>query len=187
MSENSTNGDGLTAAERLLNDLWEEHMRYEFATQSTEDTLGTMTADSFINHVPVMTGGVGLEEIGEFYSTHFIPQMPPDTEITPVSRTIGRDQLVDEMVFKFTHNSNGLDAARLGAHRKTSRGPARRDSRLSRRQSVKGTYLLGSGIGPRSTWPHRHRQTAGRRVRDRPKGARSVPAVKYADPAFVLN
>src|SRR6202163_1269590 len=29
--------------------------------------------------------------------------MPPDTEMTPVSRTIGEDQLVDEMVFKFTH------------------------------------------------------------------------------------
>jgi len=29
--------------------------------------------------------------------------MPPDTEMTPVSRTIGDDQIVDEMVFKFTH------------------------------------------------------------------------------------
>ena len=29
--------------------------------------------------------------------------MPPDTEMTAVSRTIGKDQLVDEMVFKFTH------------------------------------------------------------------------------------
>jgi carboxymethylenebutenolidase len=29
--------------------------------------------------------------------------MPPDTEMTPVSRTIGEDQLVDEMIFKFTH------------------------------------------------------------------------------------
>jgi carboxymethylenebutenolidase len=29
--------------------------------------------------------------------------MPPDTEMVPISRTIGSDQLVDEMVFKFTH------------------------------------------------------------------------------------
>jgi carboxymethylenebutenolidase len=29
--------------------------------------------------------------------------MPPDTEMTSVSRTIGEDQLVDEMIFKFTH------------------------------------------------------------------------------------
>jgi len=29
--------------------------------------------------------------------------MPPDTEMVPISRTIGNNQLVDEMVFKFTH------------------------------------------------------------------------------------
>src|SRR5437879_13573211 len=30
--------------------------------------------------------------------------MPPDMEMPPVSRTIGTDQLVDEMVIKFTHS-----------------------------------------------------------------------------------
>jgi carboxymethylenebutenolidase len=29
--------------------------------------------------------------------------MPPDTTLSPVSRTIGEDQLVDEMIFSFTH------------------------------------------------------------------------------------
>jgi carboxymethylenebutenolidase len=29
--------------------------------------------------------------------------MPPDTALTPVSRTVGQDQLVDEMIFSFTH------------------------------------------------------------------------------------
>ena len=51
----------------------------------------------------MLTGGVGHEQLREFYSQRFIPQMPPDTEMTPVSRTIGEDQIVDEMVFKFTH------------------------------------------------------------------------------------
>jgi len=50
-----------------------------------------------------MTGGVGREELREFYSKRFIPQMPPDMEMTPISRTIGDDRLVDEMVVKFTH------------------------------------------------------------------------------------
>ena len=31
------------------------------------------------------------------------PKMPPDMEMTPLSRTIGTDQLVDEMVVRFTH------------------------------------------------------------------------------------
>jgi len=29
--------------------------------------------------------------------------MPPDTTLTPVSRTVGENQLVDEMIFSFTH------------------------------------------------------------------------------------
>lgn len=78
-------------------------MRYEFATHNVEDTLATMVPDAYVNHIPVMTGGVGREQLREFYSKRFIPQMPPDTEMIPISRTIGNDQLVDEMVFKFTH------------------------------------------------------------------------------------
>ena len=86
-----------------LRDLWEEHIRYEFSSPSTENTLATMVVNAYVNHIPVLTGGVGREELREFYSRRFIPQMPPDTEMTPISRTIGNDQLVDEMVFKFTH------------------------------------------------------------------------------------
>jgi carboxymethylenebutenolidase len=93
----------LTLAQQRLSELWDEHVRYEFSTRNTEDTLATMVEDAYVNHIPVLTGGVGRDELREFYSKRFIPQMPPDTEMTPVSRTIGEDQIVDEMVFKFTH------------------------------------------------------------------------------------
>jgi carboxymethylenebutenolidase len=93
----------LTTAQQRLSDLWEEHVRHEFSTRSHEDTLTTMLEDAYVNHIPVLTGGSGHDQLREFYSKRFIPQMPPDTEMTPVSRTIGEDQLVDEMVFKFTH------------------------------------------------------------------------------------
>jgi carboxymethylenebutenolidase len=86
-----------------LRQLWEEHIKHEFATHDTERTLATMVDDAYVNHIPTLTGGVGKEALREFYSKRFIPQMPPDTEMTQVSRTIGVDQLVDEMVFKFTH------------------------------------------------------------------------------------
>jgi carboxymethylenebutenolidase len=89
--------------EEKLRRLWEEHIRHEFATRDTEETLATMVPNAYVNHVPTMTGGVGRDALREFYSKRFIPQMPPDTEMTPVSRTIGQNQLVDEMVFKFTH------------------------------------------------------------------------------------
>ncbi len=93
----------LTSGQEDLSQLWEEHVRYEFSTRNTEDTLATMVEDAYVNHIPVLTGGVGRQELREFYSKRFIPQMPPDTEMTPVSRTIGEDQIVDEMIFKFTH------------------------------------------------------------------------------------
>ena len=86
-----------------LSQLWEEHVRHEFSTRSHEDTLATMVEDAYVNHIPVLTGGSGHHQLREFYSKRFIPQMPPDTEMTPVSRTIGENQIVDEMIFKFTH------------------------------------------------------------------------------------
>lgn len=84
--------------------LWEEHIRHEFQTHDTEATLDTMTPDAYVNHIPTMTGGYGREALRAFYSQDFIPTMPPDTAITPVSRTVGEDQLVDEMIFSFTHS-----------------------------------------------------------------------------------
>jgi carboxymethylenebutenolidase len=83
--------------------LWEEHTDHEFATRDTEATLATMTEDAYVNHVPVLTGGAGKSALRVFYAEDFIPRMPPDTKLTPISRTVGEDQLVDEMIFSFTH------------------------------------------------------------------------------------
>jgi len=96
-------GKGIASAQKSLSDRWDEHVKYEFATRDTEDTLETMVPDAYVNHVPVLTGGVGHDQLREFYSQRFIPQMPPDTSMTPVSRTVGVDRVVDEMVFEFTH------------------------------------------------------------------------------------
>jgi carboxymethylenebutenolidase len=98
-------GAGVASAQQTLSSKWDEHVKYEFATRNTDHTRETMAPDAYVNHVPVMTGGVGHDELREFYSQRFIPQMPPDTSMTPVSRTIGTDRVVDEMVFEFTHTS----------------------------------------------------------------------------------
>jgi carboxymethylenebutenolidase len=90
-------------AEHDLIRLWEEHTGHEFSTRDTKATLATMVEDAYVNHVPVLTGGSGKKALQAFYSREFIPAMPPDTKLTPVSRTVGQDQLVDEMIFSFTH------------------------------------------------------------------------------------
>lgn len=94
----------LTSAQQKLLLSWEEHTRCEFETHDVEGTMATMANDAHLINVPVMTGGVGLAEIREFYGQYFIPQLPADTETTLISRTIGNTQIVDELIFKFTHN-----------------------------------------------------------------------------------
>jgi carboxymethylenebutenolidase len=84
-------------------EVWEEHMRCEFTTRSTQDTLATMTEDAEVTHVPVLTGGVGKAQLQAFYSQRFIPQMPPDTENLLLSRTVGADRIIDELLLRFTH------------------------------------------------------------------------------------
>jgi carboxymethylenebutenolidase len=103
MSEKQGASNRLAPEQQYLNDLWERHIREEFTTHDTNATLDTMVPDAYVNHIPVLTGGVGREQLHEFYSRHFIPRMPADTEIMPVSRTIGTDRLVDEVIFRFTH------------------------------------------------------------------------------------
>jgi carboxymethylenebutenolidase len=46
-----------------------------------------MTAEPMVNHVPVMTGGVGREQVAQFYGTHFIPNHPRDTEAFECTQT----------------------------------------------------------------------------------------------------
>ena len=52
----------------------------------------------------VMTGGRGRDEMLEFYGRHFIPQMPADTTLRLLSRTVGQNRVIDELIVSFTHD-----------------------------------------------------------------------------------
>jgi len=84
--------------------LWEQHCHYEFAERDVPKTMATMVAEPYVNHVPTMTGGVGQQALARFYRDHFVNSNPHDTRLTPVSRTIGTDRVVDEVLFCFTHD-----------------------------------------------------------------------------------
>jgi carboxymethylenebutenolidase len=85
--------------------LWEKHCEYEFGTRDADATMRTMVARPYVNHIPTMTGGVGQEDLRRFYAHHFIPKLPKDTHIIPVSRTVGSDRVVEELLFCFTHDT----------------------------------------------------------------------------------
>lgn len=92
------------ARQQRLIELWEAHLKPEFETKDAAATIETMGEEPYVNHVPTLTGGHGKEELFHFYATYFIPQMPEDTQIEMIWRTVDEDTLVDEFIFKFTHD-----------------------------------------------------------------------------------
>lgn len=85
--------------------LWDKHCEYEFGTRDVAATMATMVAEPYVNHIPTMTGGVGYKELSRFYQHHFVNSNPPDTRLVPLSRTVGATQIVDELLFCFTHTT----------------------------------------------------------------------------------
>ncbi len=88
-----------------LNALWEEHRACEFETRDADATIATMVDEPYVNHIPTMTGGFGREPLRRFYHDHFIPKSPKDSRAIPISRTLGVDRVVNEVLFCFTHDT----------------------------------------------------------------------------------
>lgn len=96
----------IIAEKQALLDAFQKHIDAELR-KDLNTTLATMTPDPHLNNIPTMIGGVGLDGVRDFYSSLILTGkfFPPDTEMTPVSRTIDENQLVDEIIFKFTHST----------------------------------------------------------------------------------
>jgi carboxymethylenebutenolidase len=85
-----------------LGALFDQHVALEF--EATDNaTIERMTEDPKVAHVPVLTGGRDTEELRAFYRQWFIPSWPDETEVIHVSRTVGTERVVDEMVIRFSH------------------------------------------------------------------------------------
>jgi carboxymethylenebutenolidase len=102
--ERDLSNDDIHRQERNLGAVFDQHIKYEFEDHDVDATMQTMTKEPYVHHVPVMTGGIGYNGVYNFYRNHFIGKMPDDTKIVPISRTVGEDQVVDELVLCFTHN-----------------------------------------------------------------------------------
>ncbi|QDP73536.1 ester cyclase [Legionella israelensis] len=96
----------LTAEQQELLDAFNKHVQAELQ-KDLDTTLATMTTSPHINNIPTLIGGVGSDGVKEFYRSMILEGkfFPPDTEMIPVSRTIDQYQLVDEIIFKFTHTT----------------------------------------------------------------------------------
>lgn len=63
-----------------------------------------MVEEPYVNHIPTITGGIGRKNLTAFYSDHFHFSNPADSELQLISRTVGIDRVVDEFIFKCTHD-----------------------------------------------------------------------------------
>jgi len=93
----------LTPSQRTMLELFQKHVGAELEGD-LETTMATMTDNPHLHNVPVMTGGIGIVGVRDFYANHLVGKFfPPDVEMILISRTIGDEQIVEELVIKFTH------------------------------------------------------------------------------------
>jgi carboxymethylenebutenolidase len=88
-----------------LDAIFDTHIAKEFVDRDVDATMATMVPEPYVHCVPIMTGGSGGKGVRRFYSEHFVNQIPKDAEVTPISRTIGKDQVVDELIVRFIHDT----------------------------------------------------------------------------------
>jgi carboxymethylenebutenolidase len=94
----------LPASEFDLGAIFDAHIAAEFASLDLDATMATMTEDPVLTHVPVLTGGNGGDAVRAFYGKYFIGYWPADTDMIRLSRTVGQDRLIDELIVSFTHD-----------------------------------------------------------------------------------
>jgi carboxymethylenebutenolidase len=87
-----------------LGDVFDKHLEFEFDKEDVDATMTTMTKDPYVHNVSTLTGGRDYDGVYNFYKNHFIGKLPRDFKVTNISRTVGKDQVVDELIISFTHD-----------------------------------------------------------------------------------
>jgi carboxymethylenebutenolidase len=84
-------------------EIFDQHQYAEFVLRDADKALETMTDEPSVRIMATHAGADGLDAVRKFYGQEFIPSLPPDIQVTLVSRTVGTDRLVDENLLAFTH------------------------------------------------------------------------------------
>src|SRR5215472_9948008 len=92
----------LTRDQQNMLATWQQHTYAELVLKDADAALATMAENPYVFMISSGTARVGRAAVREFYANHFLPQIPPDLEITSLSQTFGDNRLVEEMVMRFT-------------------------------------------------------------------------------------
>ena len=113
LGEGARKLDEMTALVRKLSeakstslaDVFDAHVAYEFVDKNVDATMETMTPEPYLLHLPTLAGGHGRAAVRRFYEQTFVGKWPADTRMTRLSRTVGTQQVVDELLISFTHDA----------------------------------------------------------------------------------
>ncbi|KAF2108337.1 hypothetical protein BDV96DRAFT_616386 [Lophiotrema nucula] len=90
--------------EPVVQQAWRGKYDYDVPEQGSLTVVKSMTqASPHVTIVPTLEGAVGRKKLQEFYTEFFIPSLLEDFDIRLISRTLGVDRVVDEMIISFTH------------------------------------------------------------------------------------
>jgi carboxymethylenebutenolidase len=95
---------GREKSEHDLGAVFDAHVKAEFDDKDVAATMATMVPEPYLTHVPTLTGGTGRKEVESFYRDYFVGHWPDDVEVKSVSRTVGVNRVVEELIVSFTHD-----------------------------------------------------------------------------------
>jgi carboxymethylenebutenolidase len=84
---------------------WNAKFEDDDPDRASMSVVKNMTQNSpHLTILPTLEGGIGRKKLAEFYGEFFVPSLVEDFTIRLVSRTLGVNRIVDEMVVSFTHS-----------------------------------------------------------------------------------
>ena len=93
----------LTPDQQTMLATWQQHTYAEFVLKDADAALATMTENPYVLFIASGVVRVGRAAVREYYANKFLPNIPPDLEVTTLSQTFGDDRIVEEMAVRFTH------------------------------------------------------------------------------------
>jgi carboxymethylenebutenolidase len=92
------------SVEQELLQVWQHHVHSEFVLKDARRALTTMSDNPYVLYVPIAAGGRGRDGVYNYYHDYFLAQLPADIQPVPISQVVGKDIIVEEAVYRFTHD-----------------------------------------------------------------------------------
>jgi carboxymethylenebutenolidase len=64
-----------------LGALFDAHVTHEFVDRDVDATMNTMTAEPYLLHLPMLSGGEGRSAVRDFYQRFFVGKWPADRKV----------------------------------------------------------------------------------------------------------